>query len=95
MWSWIITHEGLPSFPKEVHLSAEEIDPQEQLGLVLPLKSWSLIRDPRIRELPRLLPHYFPTDFSFESVGKRFFWECEAMIPIPSLSEIKMAVTSS
>jgi hypothetical protein len=31
----------------------------------------------------------FPTEFGFESVGKRWFWECEADIPIPSILEVK------
>lgn len=95
LWSWISQQTELPSLSGTVRIRAEEIHPQEQLGLVLPPKSWGLIRDVRIRELRRLLPHYFPTNFSFESVGKRYFWECEAILPVSSLCEIKAILTSS
>lgn len=95
LWSWLSAQTTLPSISGSVSIQAHEIDPQEQLGLVLPPKSWGLIRDPKIRQLRRLLPQYFPTDFGFESVGKRYFWECEAMIPVPSLSELKAILTSS
>lgn len=95
LWTWLSSYpSSLPVLSGSVRLSAEDIDPQEQLGLVLPPKSWGFIRNPRIRQLRRLLPHYFPTDFEFESVGKRYFWECEAILPVPSLSEIKTVLTS-
>jgi hypothetical protein len=38
------------------------------------------------------MPQYFPKDFSFETIGKRFFWECEANIPIPGILEIKKCI---
>lgn len=88
LWSWL-TDKDIPVFPGKTPITADQIHPQEQLSIVLPSHSWHLIRDPAIREVRKKLPHYFPTDFSFESVGKRYFWECDAMIPIPSLSEIK------
>lgn len=95
LWTWLASSPFmLPSLEGSVSIRAQDIDPQEQLGLVLPPKSWDLIRDPRIRQLRRLLPHYFPTNFGFESVGKRYFWECEAILPVPSLSEIKAVLIS-
>jgi 5'-3' exonuclease len=88
LWSWL-TNDTMPLFPGKEPITADQISPQEQLSIVLPSHSWHLIRDPAARMIRKKLPHYFPTDFSFESVGKRYFWECEAMIPMPSLAEIK------
>jgi 5'-3' exonuclease len=79
----------LPEFPERVLVRAEDISPAEQLALVLPLESWGLIPPGRERKLPQLVPQYFPAAFSFESVGKRFFWECESMIPLPTILEVK------
>ena len=67
----------------------EDIAPTEQLSLVLPPASWDLIPDARTRRLLERAPWLFPTEFGFESVGKRWFWECEADIPIPSILEVK------
>jgi hypothetical protein len=36
-----------------------------------------------------LAPEWFPAEFSFDSVGKQWFWECEAEIPIPSILDVK------
>ena len=84
---------AIPSYPGTIHLRAEDIRPVEQLALVLPLQSWSLIPlDAKERLLPRLAPQFYPAEFSFDSVGKRFFWECEAMIPVPSMCEVKSII---
>ena len=39
-----------------------------------------------------IAPQFFPDIFTFESVGKRFFWECEALIPIPTIVELKSLI---
>jgi len=57
--------------------------------LVLPLESWSLIPPCKERQLPLIAPHFFPSTFSFDPVGKRFFWECESLIPLISIKELK------
>lgn len=75
--------------PLQVHMRAEEIRPVEQLSLVLPLQSWSLIPNCPEKQFPKLAPQFFPSSFEFETVGKRFFWECEALIPIPTIVELK------
>ena len=75
--------------PLEVHMRVEEIRPVEQLSLVLPLQSWSLIPNCPEKQFPKLAPQFFPSSFEFETVGKRFFWECEALIPIPTIIELK------
>ncbi len=92
LWSWIsdVLHaESLPPFPNKVYVSAKNISPVEQLALVLPLSSWHLIPSCKEKQLPLIAPYLFPTTFTFESVGKRYFWECEACIPIPTIRDIK------
>lgn len=70
----------------------EELRPVEQLVLVLPLESWSLIPACPEKRISMIAPQFFPSTFEFESVGKRFFWECEAMIPILTVVELKALV---
>jgi 5'-3' exonuclease len=93
LWIWIKEylndHKQLPVFPDRVLIRANDIRPIEQLSLVLPLESWSLIPEGVERLLPQFAPQFYPSAFSFESVGKRYFWECESMIPLPSILEIK------
>jgi 5'-3' exonuclease len=79
----------LPAFPLNVLVRAQDIRPVEQLALVLPLESWSLIQPCKERKFPSLAPQFYPSVYSFESMGKRFFWECESMIPLPSIYELK------
>ena len=97
LWEWIrdfLTTNSLPTFPGMIYVSAHDIRPVEQLALVLPLESWELIPSCKEKQLPLIAPHLYPTSFSFDSVGKRFFWECESMIPIPSMAEVKELLSS-
>jgi 5'-3' exonuclease len=92
LWSWIVEYikeHGLPKFPGRVQIKAEDIEPVEQLLLVLPRKSYNLVPNEKYRELPHHAPYLFPEKFGFNSTGKRYFWECEAEIPVPSIIEIK------
>jgi len=77
----------------EVSLHTEEshepIQPQEQLAMVLPLYSWGLIRDPKLRRLPVVAPQMWPKDFGFVSVGRKWLWECEARIPILTAERVR------
>jgi len=91
LWSWLC-EETCPLFPGTIQVRVTDIRPVEQLAAVLPLESWGLIPPCPERSLPLLAPYWFPSSFSFHSVGKRFFWECEAMIPIPSILEVKRLV---
>ena len=91
LWTWLEPHH-YPSFPGTVHVRALDIRPVEQLAAVLPLESWNLIPPCPERSVPLFAPYWFPSSFSFHSVGKRFFWECEGRIPIPSILEIKSCV---
>jgi 5'-3' exonuclease len=96
LWEWLCDYisslsNSLPTC--EILYLANDIRPVEQLALVLPLESWSLIPPCPEKRLPILAPQFYPSAFSFESVGKRFFWECEAMIPMPSIKEIKEIIS--
>ena len=73
----------------QVYMRAEDIRPVEQLSLVLPLQSWSLIPDCPEKQFPKLAPQFFPSSFEFETVGKRFWWETIPCICLPTPSELK------
>jgi 5'-3' exonuclease len=91
LWKWLcnyIDENGIPEL-EDIKIGAAEINPIEQLSLVLPLESWGLVGNSKQNMFPIYAPQYFPVEFSFESVGKRYFWECEANIPIPSILEVK------
>jgi 5'-3' exonuclease len=68
---------------------AGPIKPQEQLAMVLPLESWGLIRDPKLRRLPMLAPQMWPKAFGFVSVGRKWLWECEARIPVFTAERVR------
>ncbi len=59
-----------------------QVQPQEQLALVLPLSSWWLIRQNSLRSLPRKAPAFWPTKFELFTAGRKLLWECEAQIPL-------------
>ena len=65
------------------------VAPQEQLAMVLPMDSWWLVRDLRLRAVPAKLPAYWPKRFGFFSVGRRWLWECEAEVPILTAERLK------
>jgi 5'-3' exonuclease len=98
LWCWIhayLTQENvLPVFPNCVLVRAQDIRPVEQLALVLPLASWSLLPSGPEKKLPYLAPYLFPESFGFDTVGKRFFWECESIIPLPSIHTLKEIIRS-
>ena len=65
------------------------IKPQEQLAMVLPLESWGLIKDPKLRRLPAIAPQMWPKSFGFVSVGRKWLWECEARIPVLTAERVR------
>jgi hypothetical protein len=69
--------------------------PQEQLALVLPYESWSLIRNPRLKELPDKIPVFWNKSNAFHSLGKRWLWECNLVIPILTPSRLYFELLSS
>ncbi len=73
-----------------------QLQPVEQLGMVLPLSSWSLIPGgAEIKRLPEVAPEWFPTGFHMNSVGKRYAWECEPDIPIPTPAQVWARITKA
>lgn len=80
----------LSSLPLEKpHAPAVPPSPQEQLAMVLPLQSWGLVRDSRLKTLPLLCPQAWPVSFGFFSAGRKWLWECEARIPTLTAGRIR------
>jgi len=91
LWSEIAQNVIIAGVP--IVVRGVDIQPVEQLCLVLPPASWNLIPSAKHKGLLTKAPYLFPKDFRFSSVGRRFFWECEAEIPIPSIREVKAILT--
>jgi 5'-3' exonuclease len=68
------------------------IQPEEQLAMVLPMESWHLIQNRKLRQIPSLLPQFWPTRFEFVSHGRLWMWECEADIPILTPGRLRSVV---
>jgi 5'-3' exonuclease len=79
----------LSSLPLESAHSSVPPSPQEQLAMVLPLQSWGLVRDKRLKTLPLLCPQAWPVSFGFFSAGRKWLWECEARIPTLTAGRIR------
>jgi 5'-3' exonuclease len=58
------------------------IEPEEQLAMVLPLGSWGLIKKEEHKKMPLKIPHMWPQEYGFFSLGRKWLWECEALIPV-------------
>lgn len=71
------------------------VAPAEQLAMVLPVGSWRLVRDARLKALPSKAPHYWPESFGFFSAGKRWMWECEAEVPILTIQRVRGILSTS
>jgi 5'-3' exonuclease len=74
--------------PVSVLRHGEQPSPSEQLAMVLPLKSWDLVRG-ELRILPSLAPQMWPLKFDFFSVGRRWLWECEARVPVLTAARVR------
>jgi 5'-3' exonuclease len=90
LWSDLLDYiqrvETLPVPPVQL---GKPLQPQEQLSLVLPLESWRLIRNPVLKSLPEKAPAFWPTNFNFMSLGKRWMWECPPRIPVMSIARLR------
>lgn len=75
--------------PRHEEQEQEPIKPQEQLAIVLPMESWHLVRDKKLRNAPVALPQFWPQKFGFVSLGKTWMWECEADIPILLVDRVR------
>jgi len=68
------------------------VAPQEQLAMVLPMESWWLVRDLKLRALPLNAPVFWPKSFGFFSAGRRWLWECEPEIPVIGVERLRQLV---
>jgi 5'-3' exonuclease len=64
------------------------LKPVEQLAMVLPTSSFHLL-PAEYRKLPVKYPHAWPTAWSSFSLGRRFLWECEPLIPLIQPAQIR------
>lgn len=67
-----------------------EIQPQEQLAMVLPCESWHLLRNKTLQTLPLSFPTYWPRHFEFLSLGRLWLWECEPRIPVLTIHHLRL-----
>ncbi len=88
---WVDLHSFLQQgYTPQAHFPASQsIQPEEQLAMVLPLESWHLLEEPKLRSLPSKLPQFWPLSFGFHSLGKFQLWECEPLIPILTIDRIR------
>jgi 5'-3' exonuclease len=91
--TWRALREFSEKYPEPFQSPAiekgAEIEPNEQLAMVLPRESWYLQRNTKFLMLPEKLPHFWPTKYGFFSAGKIFMWECEAEIPLLLLPTLR------
>jgi 5'-3' exonuclease len=86
--NWL-SHNKLPSAPSG---SSEPLKPQEQLAIVLPIQSYWLVRDKKLRKIPSILPQFFPSKFELFTAGHKQMWECEAIIPILNVQRLRYII---
>jgi len=60
------------------------ISPEQQLVLVLPPNSYTLIPNIKYQKFLNKYPQFFPSRFGVHSLGKKWIYECESDIPIIS-----------
>ena len=64
------------------------LQPLEQLAMVLPRTSFHLL--PReLQTLPTRYPFAWPERWDYFSLGRRFLWECEPLIPLVQPAQIQ------
>lgn len=59
----------------------EQITSAQQSAMVFPIASYHLV-SPAYHHVPREYPEYFPAEYGFYVIGKKFFWQCEPIIPL-------------
>lgn len=64
------------------------LKPIEQLAMVLPISSFHLLPK-ELHALPQRFPYAWPTSWGLFSIGRRFLWECEPLIPLIQPTQIK------
>jgi 5'-3' exonuclease len=90
-WQDLVNYFKLPK-PDSWQIT-QGLHPQEQLALVLPISSWSLLLKTPFRNLPTAIPQFWPQGFALETFAKRFGWECEPMIPMLTPGRLRYEVS--
>ena len=78
------TKEAL-HIPRTQHV---QLKPLEQLAMVLPESSFHLL-PPEYAKLPQMYPYAWPVSWPVFSLGRRFLWECEPLIPLVQPTQMK------
>jgi len=92
LWSDLTSYTQKGTYTEFTRAPVEQIQPSEQLAMVLPLKSWHLLENKSLRSLPSSMPQFWPDSFEFFSVGRTRMWECEPRIPVLTVERIRAAV---
>lgn len=80
--------QSLDNLPVSDGEKCRSLEPQEQLAMVLPLESWSLVRNANLKSLPSKMPAFWMKPSGFHSLGKRWLWECSPRMPILTLKRV-------
>lgn len=72
--------DGRPSITAPMQ-KGKPLSDVAQLAMVLPLTSMTLLPT-FLQKLPQRYPHAWPASWSYFSLGRRFLWECEPLIPL-------------
>jgi 5'-3' exonuclease len=95
LWSDLrLAIQGMDALPLAASVETPALEPQQQLSMVLPYESWGLIRNLALKVLPTVAPAFWPNSFDFESLGKRWLWECYPRIPILVPARLRSLLTS-
>lgn len=92
LWADLVSQFAGSSAGLSVPEPSSPVAPQEQLAMVLPMESWWLIRNPKLRALPLKAPIFWPASFGFFSAGRRWLWECEPEIPVLGVERLHQLV---
>ena len=92
LWGDLVDQFSTGSTGFVAPVASSPVAPQEQLAMVLPMESWWLIRNPKLRALPLKAPVFWPASFGFFSAGRRWLWECEPEIPVIGVERLRQLV---
>jgi 5'-3' exonuclease len=93
LWGDLVSYLQRNEYPVvETTKTRRPIEPIEQLAMVLPIESWSLIENPAFRALPVQLPQYWPSRFGLFTVGRTRTWECEPLLPLLPIDVLRNRV---
>jgi hypothetical protein len=96
--SWIapFAHDVVPLTSRVFDISglgSSLPTPEEQLALVLPLRSWQLLRTSKCAAFAEKGAEWFGEPTVYSSIGKRARWECHLNMPSPLLRDLRRAIS--